>query len=152
MRPEPYDRAWPQVPREAGLRLFLTVPGPHSLAPALYCPGIMRWAVVVPAFMIHAPPCLLLSGSPVDCVVAPGTATVVCARACSRSAPIRWYHIDPYSGFTRVPSFSMASSIACALALSPVASAFRFWATRSRLAILVHSIENGCWVGKPDRS
>jgi len=37
-----------------------------------------------------------------------------------------WYHIDPYSGFTRVPSFSMASSIACALALSPVASAFRF--------------------------
>ena len=34
----------------------------------------MMWAVDVPAFMIHAPPPLLLSGRPVDWVVAPGTA------------------------------------------------------------------------------
>jgi hypothetical protein len=30
----------------------------------------MMWAVDVPAFMIHAPPCAGLSGKPVDCVVA----------------------------------------------------------------------------------
>ena len=35
------------------------------------------WAVDVPAFMIQAPPCLGLSGKPVDCVVAPGTAIIV---------------------------------------------------------------------------
>ena len=46
--------------------------------PALsYSPGVMRWAVEVPAFMIHTPPCLLLSGNPSDCVVAPGTAIVM---------------------------------------------------------------------------
>ena len=28
-------------------------------------PGVMMWAVEVPAFMIHAPPILLLSGKPV---------------------------------------------------------------------------------------
>ena len=33
-----------------------------------------------------------------------------------------------------------------------MASAFRFWASRGRLAGLVHCTENGCWSGKPDRS
>jgi hypothetical protein len=37
----------------------------------------MMWAFMVPAFMIHAPPCARFSGSPVDCVVAPGTAMVM---------------------------------------------------------------------------
>src|SRR5450631_3593604 len=58
------------------------------IAPRGYSPGVMRWAVVVPAFMIQTPPCLLLSGKPSDCVVAPGTAIVMCVRACSASAPI----------------------------------------------------------------
>src|SRR5208282_5995897 len=53
-----------------------------------YSPGVMRWAVEVPAFMIHTPPDLLLSGNPSDAVVAPGTAIVMCARACSWSGPI----------------------------------------------------------------
>ena len=56
---------------------------------AFYSPGVMRCAVVVPAFIIHTMPCLLVSGSPVDCVVAPGTAMVMCVRACSRSAPMK---------------------------------------------------------------
>jgi hypothetical protein len=43
--------------------------------------GVMMCALVLPASMIHAPPCLGLSGSPIDAVVAPGTATVVCVRA-----------------------------------------------------------------------
>ena len=38
----------------------------------------MMWAVVVPASMIHAPPCPGLSGRPIDSVVASGTAIVVC--------------------------------------------------------------------------
>ena len=33
---------------------------------AAYSPGVMMWAVVVPAFMIHTPPCRGLSGIPVD--------------------------------------------------------------------------------------
>ena len=44
-------------------------------------PGVMIWAVVVPASMIHAPFCLGVSGRPVDSVVPPGTAIVVCIRA-----------------------------------------------------------------------
>jgi hypothetical protein len=52
-----------------------------------YSPGVMRWAVVVPAFMIHTPPCLGLSSNPSDCVVAPGTAIVMWYRACSWSGP-----------------------------------------------------------------
>lgn len=51
------------------------------------CPGIMICAVDVPAPMIHAPPSLLLSGSPNDCAVPNGTATVVCDRVVSLSAP-----------------------------------------------------------------
>src|SRR6202022_3378358 len=98
--------------------------GPRGIAPVwapgwhaprrwrVYSPGVMRCAVDVPAFMIHAVPCLLLSGNPVEAVVAPGKARVMCTRACSWSAPITWYHTDPYSGFTRVPSFSAASSSA----------------------------------------
>src|SRR4030095_1452973 len=84
---------------------------------AIYSPGTMRWAVVVPAFMIHTPPCRGLSGSPSDCEVAPGTATVMCGRVRSLSGPMMWYHTDPNSGFTRVPSFSAASNISWALAL-----------------------------------
>jgi hypothetical protein len=45
-----------------------------------YSPGVIRWAVVVPAFMIQTPPDLLLSGNPVDCIVAPGTAMVMWVR------------------------------------------------------------------------
>ena len=43
-------------------------------------PGIIRCAVVVPAFMIHMVPgdVFGLSGSPSDWLVAPGTAMVVC--------------------------------------------------------------------------
>ncbi len=37
----------------------------------------MMCAVLVPAFMIHAPVWLGLSGNPRDCSVAPGTAMVV---------------------------------------------------------------------------
>ena len=43
-----------------------------------YSPGTMRCAVVVPGFMIHAPPWVALSGRPVVAVVAPGRATVMC--------------------------------------------------------------------------
>ena len=43
-----------------------------------YAPGIIRWAVDVPAFMIQTPPCLLSSGNPSDWFVAPGTAMVIC--------------------------------------------------------------------------
>jgi hypothetical protein len=112
----------------------------------------MRWAVEVPAFMIHTPPCLLSEGSPIDCVVAPGTAIVVWMRACSLSGPLIESHTDPNSGFTRVPSFSAASSAAVFAALSVIASNFRFCATRSRLAMLVHWTANGCAPGSPERS
>ena len=50
---------------------------PLNAADVFYLPGTMMWAFMVPAFMIHAPPCERLSGSPVDCVVAPGTAMVM---------------------------------------------------------------------------
>src|SRR6266704_6856790 len=88
----------------------------HFPEESSYSPGVMRCAVDVPAFIIHTP-CPALSASPVDCVVAPGTAMVMCMRACSWSAPMKWYHTDPYWGFTRVPSFSAASSKS--LVLSP---------------------------------
>lgn len=39
-------------------------------------PGVMMCAVEVPAFMIQEPPCLGLSGRPVDCAVDPGIAIV----------------------------------------------------------------------------
>jgi hypothetical protein len=42
-----------------GFRPFLPMDG-------IYSPGVMRWAVVVPAFIIHTVPCLPLSGIPVD--------------------------------------------------------------------------------------
>ena len=47
----------------------------------LYSPGTIKCAVVVPAFMIHTPPGFGLSGNPIDAVVAPGTAIVMCVRA-----------------------------------------------------------------------
>ena len=58
--------------------------------------------------------------------------------------PNKWPYSDHYwlrghTGITR--SF-----------LSPAASAFRFCATRVRLAMLVHWTENGCCWGNPDRS
>ena len=46
------------------------------------------WAVVVPASMIQAPPDLGLSGKPVDSVVAPGTAMVMCVRALAGTVDI----------------------------------------------------------------
>ena len=53
----------------------------------------MMCAVVVPAFMIQAPPILLLSGRPVDWVVAPGTATgalgAVATKALARKTGAR---------------------------------------------------------------
>ena len=104
----------------------------------------MRCAVVVPAFMIQIEFCTRLSGSPIDCAVAPGTAIVMCVRARSLSGPARWYQTEPNAGFTRVPFFSISWSIASDFALSPVASAFMFCATRGRLSMLVHSTENGC--------
>src|ERR1035438_4004759 len=42
-----------------------------------YSPGVMRWAVEVPAFMIHTPPAAPVSGRPSVFVVAPGTAMVI---------------------------------------------------------------------------
>ena len=42
-----------------------------------YCPGIIRWAVVVPAFMMNTPPPRPFSGSPSEAPVAPGTAMVM---------------------------------------------------------------------------
>src|SRR5579872_6880872 len=136
-------------------QLFWRCPIPDEIGPAAlpvpYSPGVMRCAVVVPAFMIHTPPSLPLSGKPKDCVVAPGTAMVMCMRTWSLSAPMAWYHTDPNTGFTRVPSFSSASSIACVAFLSPPASAFRFCASRSRLPLLlVHSTMNAGCSGKPD--
>ena len=41
-------------------------------------------AVDVPAFIIQAPPILLLSGRPGDAAVAPGTAIVTCRRTLAR--------------------------------------------------------------------
>ena len=54
---------------------------------AFYLPGTMMWADDVPANITQAPPWSRVSGSPVDCAVAPGTATVVCLVAFSRSGP-----------------------------------------------------------------
>src|SRR5678815_2635454 len=67
-----------------------------------YSPGTIKWAVVVPGFMIQTPPCLALSGIPVVAVVAPGTAIVVCGRAVAWSAPRICHHTEPYSGLARV--------------------------------------------------
>ena len=39
--------------------------------------GTIRWASLVPAAMMYAPPCSRLSGKPVDAAVAPGIAIVV---------------------------------------------------------------------------
>ena len=57
---------------------------PNSLN---YSPGVIRWAVKVPAFMIQTVPHLPLSGKPSDCVVAPGTAIVKCVRYGARRGP-----------------------------------------------------------------
>ena len=73
----------------------------------------MRWAVEVPAFMIHMPPLAGLSGNPMDAAVAPGTATVMCRRAVAWSGPFIVYQTAPNSGFTRVPLASAASIAAC---------------------------------------
>jgi len=58
----------------------------------------MMWAVLVPAFMIHTPPCSGVSGRPVVSVVAPGTAIVTCVLAWAWSGPLIVRHTDPYSG------------------------------------------------------
>src|SRR5688572_4741216 len=115
-------------------------------------PGIIMCAADVPASISQAPPCWPLSGSPVDAAVAPGSATVLWARARSLSGPRSAYQTDPYSGFARVPFFSAASIAACRLARSGSASNRRFCVMRSRLAILLHSTENGCWPGSLDES
>ena len=47
----------------------------------------MMCAVDVPAFMIHAPLILLLSGKPSDAALAPGSAIVMCILALVWSAP-----------------------------------------------------------------
>ncbi len=54
-----------------------------------YSPGVIKCAVVVPAFMIQTPPPLPFSGSPTVACVAPGTAMVMCVRAISLLGPIR---------------------------------------------------------------
>ena len=59
-------------------------------------------------------------------VVAPGTAIVTCNLAPKRSAPAKVMKADPYSGFTREPSFSAASNAAARAALSAIASNFLF--------------------------
>ena len=63
----------------------------------------MMWASVVPAAMIQPPPCMGLSGRPIDSLVAFGTAIVVCFRAVSASGPFTLIQVDPNSGSTRVP-------------------------------------------------
>jgi hypothetical protein len=84
------DGASGAAAREAALRLYRPAPAACNIPiPRFYSPGVMRWAVVVPAFMIHTPPDLLSSGNPSDCLVAPGTAIVMCVRVCSASGPIR---------------------------------------------------------------
>src|SRR5258707_13645861 len=108
-----------------GMRLhgamIRTLTGRKGRKGDVYLFGTMMCAFIVPAFMIHAPPPLPLSGRPVDCDVAPGTAIVMwlSGRACSRSGPATAYHIDPYSGFARVPSFSITLSISSDLCRSP---------------------------------
>src|SRR5580704_11337102 len=62
--------------------------GRNFKLPLYYSPGVMRCAVVVPAFMIQTPPDLLSLGNPSEAVVAPGTAIVMWFRVCSASAPI----------------------------------------------------------------
>ena len=64
--------------------------GAVALQPqALYDPGVMMCAAVVPAPMIQAPPILLLSGMPSDAAVAFGTAIVTCRRTVVTSLPCR---------------------------------------------------------------
>ena len=72
--------------------------------------GVMRWASLVPAAMMNAPPALRLSGKPEDAVVAPGIAIVWCRRAPAWSQPLKVLKNEPYSAFTRVPSLSAAAT------------------------------------------
>lgn len=102
--------------------------------------------------MIHTPPCCPFSGTPSDCAVAPGTAMVMWPRACSLLGPRRLYQIEPNSGLARLPSFSACAIAAVRLARSVSASNRRFCAMRSRLAMLLHSLEYGYWPGSPDVS
>src|SRR5258708_16879995 len=93
--------------------------GDYEDAPA-HCPGIMRWAVVVPAFMSHTPPPRPFSGSPSDAPVAPGTAIVMwCGEMGSLSAPEKWYQTDPNSRSARGPSASLPLVLASSFAPSP---------------------------------
>ncbi|MNC88386.1 hypothetical protein D3C83_41970 [compost metagenome] len=102
--------------------------------------------------MIQTPPILPLSGRPIDCPVAPGTATVVCARADAWSAPWMWYQTEPNSGLGRVPFFSASAIAAWRFARSGSASNVRFCLIRSRLPRLLHSTEKGCCPGNPELS
>ena len=61
--------------------------GPHRHEGGFLTPPRGMWADDVPANITQAPPWSRVSGSPVDCAVAPGTATVVCLVARSRSGP-----------------------------------------------------------------
>src|SRR3954466_15136848 len=56
--------------------------GPIAIE-GIYSPGVIRWAVVVPGFMIQTPPSVPVSGSPSDALVAIGTAIVMWWRAWS---------------------------------------------------------------------
>src|SRR5437764_1304087 len=60
--------------RDRRIPTLLCVPSRLLDVTRCYSPGVMRCAVVVPAFMIHTPPPRPFSGRPIEGVVAPGTA------------------------------------------------------------------------------
>ena len=68
---------------------------------------------MVPAFMIHTPPCPGLSGSPSDCVVAPGTAMVNVAHKHPDMRDLKANRTVKYSyqNFGRTPAVVVASSV-----------------------------------------
>jgi len=76
----PVNLRLPWAAANAATRARLTIHDFIIWKERYYSPGVMRCAVVVPAFMIHTPPDAPVSGSPRVLVVAPGTAMVMCDR------------------------------------------------------------------------
>ncbi len=70
----------PPLHEEEGVgALFLEVFWYHGTItePSRNHHGTIRWASLVPAAMMYAPPCSRLSGKPVDAAVASGIAIVI---------------------------------------------------------------------------
>ena len=144
---------WRGVPTAAGVHPAATFSHrPCRISGGLlYSPGIMRCAVDVPAFMIQTPPTFGLSGNPIDCVVAPGTAMVMCVRAVAWSCPsgdTRRIRIRAWRGCRPFPRHRVRlplGSVRLRLELHVLRGA-------GRLSTLVHSSEYGSCPGSPDLS